>query len=90
MRTRLVAAADAEELELWRAGKLLAGTELAGKRVSVQIDGGRTRIRGKMRDGRHRSRRQRMPMVCRVKTSRAGRGNVPAGHSPPTGVNQNC
>ena len=27
-----------------------AGRELAGKRVSVQIDGGRTRIRGKMRD----------------------------------------
>lgn len=39
-----------EELLLWREGKLAAGTELAGKRVSVQIDGGRTRIRGKMRD----------------------------------------
>jgi hypothetical protein len=39
-----------QELLLWRAGKLSAGTELAGKRVSVQIDGGRTRIRGKMRD----------------------------------------
>lgn len=38
------------ELELWREGKLPAGTELAGKRVSVQIDGGRTRIRGEMRD----------------------------------------
>ena len=39
-----------QELELWREGKLPAGTELAGKRVSVQIDGGRTRIRGKLRD----------------------------------------
>ena len=38
------------ELDLWRAGKMPAGTELAGKRVSVQIDGGRTRIRGEMRD----------------------------------------
>lgn len=38
------------ELLLWRAGKLPAGTELAGKRVSVQIDGGRTRIRGKLRE----------------------------------------
>jgi hypothetical protein len=38
------------ELELWRAGTLPAGTELAGKRVSVQIDGGRTRIRGELRD----------------------------------------
>ena len=38
------------QLELWRAGKLPAGSELAGKRVSVQIDGGRTRIRGDLRD----------------------------------------
>lgn len=38
------------ELELWRAGKLPAGKELAGKRVSVQIDGGRTRIREDLRD----------------------------------------
>jgi hypothetical protein len=38
------------ELQLWREGKLPASSELAGKRVSVQIDGGRTRIRGKMRD----------------------------------------
>lgn len=38
------------QLELWRAGKLPAGTELAGKRVSVQIDGGRTRIRGDLRE----------------------------------------
>jgi len=38
------------ELELWRAGKLPAGNELAGLRVSAQLDGARTRIRGEMRD----------------------------------------
>lgn len=37
------------EVQLWREGKLPAGNELAGLRVSVQIDGGRTRIRGNMR-----------------------------------------
>lgn len=36
-------------IELLRAGKLEAGDELAGKRVSVQIDGGRMKIRGKLR-----------------------------------------
>ncbi len=36
-------------VELLRQGKLPAGDELAGKRVSVQIDGGRIKIRGKMR-----------------------------------------
>ena len=36
-------------LEQWRAGELAAGAELAGKRVAVQIDGGRTKIRGEMR-----------------------------------------
>ena len=40
----------ATDLQLWRDGKLPAGTELAGKRVSVQMDGGRSRIRGKLRD----------------------------------------
>jgi hypothetical protein len=38
------------EVLLWREGKLPAGTELAGQRVSVQIDGGRTRIRGALRE----------------------------------------
>lgn len=38
------------ELFLWRAGKLAVGGELRGKRVSVQIDGGRARIRGALRD----------------------------------------
>ena len=36
-------------VEQWRAGTLPAGEELAGKRVAVQIDGGRTRIRGDLR-----------------------------------------
>lgn len=38
------------ELLLWREGKLPAGKELAGKRVSVQLDGGRSRIRGPLRE----------------------------------------
>jgi hypothetical protein len=38
-----------EELLRWREGKLPAGKELEGKRVSVQIDGGRTKIRGELR-----------------------------------------
>jgi hypothetical protein len=38
------------ELLLWREGKLPAGKELAGKRVSVQLDGGRSRIRGELRE----------------------------------------
>ena len=40
------------ELQLFRAGKLPAGSELAGQRVSVQIDGGRSRIRGDLREAR--------------------------------------
>lgn len=35
-----------EQLLAWREGKLAAGSELQGKRVTVQIDGGRTKIRG--------------------------------------------
>lgn len=38
------------ELVLWRDKQLPAGSELRGKRVSVQIDGGRTKIRGKLRN----------------------------------------
>jgi hypothetical protein len=34
------------ELEEWRAGRLPAGTELKGKRVAVQFDGGRAKLRG--------------------------------------------
>ena len=33
------------QLEQWRAGTLSAGDELAGQRVTVQIDGGRTKLR---------------------------------------------
>jgi hypothetical protein len=36
-------------IELLRAGTLPVGEELAGKRVSVQIDGGRMKIRGHMK-----------------------------------------
>jgi hypothetical protein len=36
-------------IELLRAGKLPVGDELAGKRVSVQIDGGRMKIRGPLK-----------------------------------------
>lgn len=38
-----------EELLQWREGTLPAGVELHGKRVTVQIDGGRTQIRGELR-----------------------------------------
>jgi hypothetical protein len=38
-----------QRLALFQEGKLAAGEEFAGKRVSVQIDGGRLKIRGKMR-----------------------------------------
>jgi hypothetical protein len=38
------------ELMQWRSDLLTSGSELQGKHVSVQIDGGRTKIRGKLRD----------------------------------------
>jgi hypothetical protein len=38
-----------DELLRWREGKLPAGKEFAGKRICVQMDGGRTRIRGDLR-----------------------------------------
>ncbi len=37
------------ELMQWRSGELPAGTELEGKCISVQIDGGRAKIRGELR-----------------------------------------
>jgi hypothetical protein len=37
------------DLTLWRAGTLVPTDELAGKRVTVQIDGGRTKLRGTLR-----------------------------------------
>lgn len=39
-------------IELLRRGKLPVGDELSGKKVSVQIDGGRMKIRGEMRNKR--------------------------------------
>ena len=36
-------------LTLWRSGSLESTDELAGKQVTVQIDGGRTRLRGPLR-----------------------------------------
>jgi hypothetical protein len=38
-----------DELMRWREGKLPAGKEFANKHVCVQMDGGRTRIRGDLR-----------------------------------------
>jgi hypothetical protein len=38
-----------DELRQWREGKLPVGKEFAGKRISVQMDGGRARIRGDLR-----------------------------------------
>ncbi len=38
-----------QELMQWRLGELPAGKEFAGKHISVQIDGGRTKIRGDLR-----------------------------------------
>jgi hypothetical protein len=37
------------QLKQWRAGTLKSTCELAGQRVSVQIDGGRTKVRGILR-----------------------------------------
>jgi hypothetical protein len=38
-----------DELMQWRLGKLPPGKEFEGKRISVQIDGGRAKIRGDLR-----------------------------------------
>lgn len=38
-----------DELMQWRLGKLPVGNEFAGKRISVQIDGGRAQTRGDLR-----------------------------------------
>jgi hypothetical protein len=49
------------DLLRWRAGQLLPGSELAGKRVAAQIDGGRIRLRRVTRrqKGRGKNKRQR-------------------------------
>jgi hypothetical protein len=45
------------DLMAWRAGELQAGDELAGKRIGVAIDGGRTRLRENRRRQKHYKRR---------------------------------
>lgn len=45
------------DLTAWRAGQLRAGDELAGKRIGVAIDGGRTRLRENRRCQKHYKRR---------------------------------
>jgi hypothetical protein len=49
------------EMERYQAGELPAGAHLAGKRVGVAVDGGRTRIRTQIRKqkGRGRGKKQR-------------------------------
>jgi hypothetical protein len=49
------------DLLRWRAGQLLPGQQLAGKRVAAQIDGGRIRLRRVTRKqkGRGKKKRQR-------------------------------
>ena len=46
------------ELLAWRAGQLPAGSEFAGRRVVVQIDGGRVRLRENKQAPRKRQRRK--------------------------------
>ena len=46
------------ELLAWRAGQLPAGSEFAGRRVAVQIDGGRIRIRENKETRKKRQRRK--------------------------------
>jgi hypothetical protein len=46
------------ELFQWRAGLLPAGREFAGRRVAVQIDGGRTRLREAKKGKRNRRRKK--------------------------------
>jgi hypothetical protein len=49
------------DLLRWRAGRVPAGTELAGKRVAAMLDGGRTRLRTVIRKqkGRGKAKKQR-------------------------------
>ena len=47
------------ELLAWRAGTLPAGTDFAGRRVAVQIDGGRVRLRENKRSKKKRQKAQR-------------------------------
>ena len=45
------------DLMAWRKGEIAAGTQLAGKRVAVAIDGGRTRLRENRRPQRRKGKR---------------------------------
>jgi len=56
-----VLTARTRDLLRWRAGQLPPGRVLAGKRVAVQVDGGRTRLRRVTRQqkGRGKGKRQR-------------------------------
>ena len=47
------------ELLAWRAGTLPAGTDFAGRRVAVQIDGGRVRLRENKKSKKKRRKGQR-------------------------------
>jgi hypothetical protein len=49
------------DLMRFRAGELPAGTELAGQRVAVEIDGGRVRVRTVIKTVRVGGRRKRKP-----------------------------
>jgi hypothetical protein len=49
------------DLMRFRAGELAAGTEFAGKRVAVEIDGGRVRVRTVIKTVRVSGRRKRKP-----------------------------
>jgi hypothetical protein len=49
------------DLMRFRAGELPAGTELAGKRVAVEIDGGRVRVRTVIKTVRVGGKRKRKP-----------------------------
>ena len=49
------------DLMRFRAGELPAGTEFAGKRVAVEIDGGRVRVRTVIKTVRVGGKRKRKP-----------------------------
>ena len=48
-----------EDLEAWRSGELPAGTEFAGMRIAVAIDGGRTRTRETKKKGKRTKKKRR-------------------------------
>jgi hypothetical protein len=56
-----ILATRTRDLMRFRAGELPAGTEFAGKRVAVEIDGGRVRVRTVIKTIRVSGRRKRKP-----------------------------